>query len=384
MREELELLLNRRWVLKSEDKEAYYRVRDSIGELRRFVSDKLGCQIIDNSLLVKMEKIPAAPESFMGIEEFSSTEEYAFFCILLMFLEDRDAEEQFILSQLTEYLSANMPGQGVDWTIYTTRRHLIRVLRYAVDQGILKVTDGSDDLFMENPDGEVLYENTGVSRYFMRHFSRDITDYRQPSDFEKSEWFEMDEDRGMARRNRVYRRLLFTPGMYRENCPEEDFEYLKYYGRRLTEDLEQNFDCRVHIHKSSAFVLMGEESRMGRGFPGNNAMSDILLLCFSEIQERVRSGVWMASKNEVVRVDQTEFERMLKSLKAEYGAGFPKNYRELPDGEFVQEVMAEMERWTVLSREEDTHQVIIWPAAGKLAGRFPKDYEGAGTERRPE
>ena len=29
---ELETLLNRRWILKSEDRELYYKIRDSIGE----------------------------------------------------------------------------------------------------------------------------------------------------------------------------------------------------------------------------------------------------------------------------------------------------------------------------------------------------------------
>ena len=53
----LEVLLSRRWVLKSEDKELYYRIRDDVGELRKFSNEKLGCQIIDNSMLVKMEKI---------------------------------------------------------------------------------------------------------------------------------------------------------------------------------------------------------------------------------------------------------------------------------------------------------------------------------------
>lgn len=76
---ELEILLDRRWILKSEDKELYYKVRDSIGEIRRFATEKMGCQIIENSLLVKMEKIPAIPQAFMGIEDFTSREEYVFF-----------------------------------------------------------------------------------------------------------------------------------------------------------------------------------------------------------------------------------------------------------------------------------------------------------------
>ena len=135
---ELETLLNRRWILKSEDRELYYKIRDSIGEIRKFATEKMGCQVIENALLVKMEKIPALPETCMGIDAFASREEYAFLCILLMFLEDRDAQEQFILSQLTEYIAANMQGEGVDWTLYTSRRRLVKVLRYAAGQGIIR------------------------------------------------------------------------------------------------------------------------------------------------------------------------------------------------------------------------------------------------------
>ena len=54
---ELEVLLSKRWILKSRDKEMYYKLRDALGELRKFTTEKMGCQIIDNSLLIKMEKI---------------------------------------------------------------------------------------------------------------------------------------------------------------------------------------------------------------------------------------------------------------------------------------------------------------------------------------
>lgn len=92
---ELEVLLNQRWVLKSENKELYYQLRDAIGDIRKYASDKLGCQVTENALMVKMEKIPVIPENFMGILDFSSKEEYAFLCILLMFLEEKDTQEQF-------------------------------------------------------------------------------------------------------------------------------------------------------------------------------------------------------------------------------------------------------------------------------------------------
>lgn len=379
---ELEILLSRRWVLKSEERELYYELRDAMGELRRFVSEKLGCQLIENALLIKMEKIPALPETFMGILEFSSQEEYAFLCVLLMFLEDKDAQESFILSQLTEYISANMPGGAVDWTLYTSRRHLIKVLRYAAAQGILRVTDGTDNAFMDAPDGEVLYENTGASRYFMRNFSKDIAAYTSPDDFCDSDWFAMDEERGIARRHRVYRRLLFAPSMYQRDGAEEDFEYLKYYGRRLSEELERMFDCQVHIHKCSAYLMAGEECRMGAVFPENKMLSDILLLCCAEIRRRIEQNEWILQTDEICVVDAVLFEQMLIEIKQTYGAGFLKNFREMPQGEFVRTVIEELEYWMFIRQDAALHEIQIYPAAGKISGSYPKDFvEGQRDEQ---
>lgn len=372
---EMDALLNNRWILKSEDKELYYKVRDQLGEIRKFASDKLGCHVIENALMVKLEKIPVIPESFMGIQEFTSKEEYAFLCLLLMFLEDKDPQGQFILSQLTEYVSANMPSGSVDWTLYVNRRRMIKVLRYAVDQGMIRITDGTDEGFMDDASGEVLYENTGASRYFMRNFSHDIMDYTKPEDFQESDWFEMDESKGIARRHRVYKRLLFAPGMYQNDGPQEDFEYLKYYGRRMSEDLERTFDCQVHIHKGSAFLLSGENCRMGAVFPGGNAISDVCLLCFGPIQEKIANGEWKMATDETVTIEMAELENLIKKIKHVFGEGFTKELREMPEGEFARTVIDNMELWMFLKKQSDGRRVMLYPAIGKLEGHYPKEYE---------
>ena len=376
----LEILFNRRWVLKSEDKDLYYQIRDAVGEVRKYTTEKLGCQIIDNSMLVKMEKIPVIPETFMGIQSFTSKEEYVYLCILLMFLEDKDAQEQFVLSQLTEYMTAVMPGEITDWTVYTNRRRLIRVLRYVVGQGMVTVTDGTDDLFMDDVSGEVLYENTGASKYFMRNFTKDIMHYTCAADFMESDWYEVDEDRGFARRHRVYKRLLFAPAMYREDGSEEDFEYLKYYRRRLMEDLEQMFDCHIHIHRGSAYFLSGEECRIGAVFPGNNSLADILLLCFGEIRKIIENKEWNLRQDEMCVVDKVNFEALICKVKKQYGSGFSKLYREMPEGEFVRNVIDEMTRFMFVKSEEDTQQVRVCPLAGKLKGGYPEDYLGGDKD----
>ena len=206
----LEILLGRRWILKSRDRELYYRMKDEAPAIKKFLTEKLGYQMIVNPYLIKIEKMPAKPENWMGILEFNDKIEYVFFCMILMFLEEKEAMEQFVLSELTEYIQGQYQEEQIDWTVYQYRRHLIKVLKYCVNSGILDVDDGSEENFAKDGSNEVLYENTGASRYFMRNFTQDIMGYTKPEDFQKEEWIDVDEDRGIVRRQRVYRQLLMT------------------------------------------------------------------------------------------------------------------------------------------------------------------------------
>ena len=114
----LEILLERRWILKSREKELYYQIKDELGTVKKFLMEKLGYQVIVNPYLVKVEKMPATPENWMGIQEFTRKIEYVFFCMILMFLEEKEAEEQFVLSELTEYIQGQYREEQIDWTVY--------------------------------------------------------------------------------------------------------------------------------------------------------------------------------------------------------------------------------------------------------------------------
>ncbi len=47
------MLLENYWIIKDEDKETFYRIRDSISSLRPFISDKLGYQTIITPQIIK-------------------------------------------------------------------------------------------------------------------------------------------------------------------------------------------------------------------------------------------------------------------------------------------------------------------------------------------
>ena len=370
----LEVLLSKRWILKNRDKELYYQLKDEIGKSRDFLTEKLGYQAIVTPNLIKLEKIPAYAQNWMGIQEFSDHLEYIFLCMILMFLEERDSGEQFVLSMLTEYIQGNIKEDQIDWTIYSYRRHLVKVMKYCVKVGILEIDDGSEDNFMKSDEGEVLYQNTGASRYFMKNFSRDISDYQKQEDFLKEEWIGMNEDRGIIRRQRVYRSLLMSPGIYLNDDTEEDFAYVRHYRGMIQEELNRFFDCELQVHKTSAFLVMGEDSNLGKSFPEENTLSDIVLLWCGLFRQKINDGDIEVPIGEDIVISTQQFVAISEECKRRYGNGWIKTYREMTMGEFCNKLKEYMIIMEMIKEIYD--QIMVYPIVGKVEGCYPKDFKG--------
>lgn len=372
----LETLLNQRWIIKSIERDSYYKVKDQLGDFKKFITEKLGYQIIINPNLIKLEKLPGKPETWMGIEAFTNVIEYGLLCMVLMFLEDKEAEEQFVLSQLTEYIQVNYKEEKIDWTLYSYRRHLIKVLKFCVESDILKIDDGSEEGFAGDASEEVLYESTGISRYFMRNFSRDIMNYSSPEDFYASEWIDGNEDRGVIRRQRVYRRILMSMGVYRNDEEDDDFLYIKNYRNVIGGELEEFFDCRLQVHKTSAYLIVGPESTLGKSFPENNTLSDIILLISGLVRENLESGKLVQAADERIHLSVIEFERLTQICRERYSSNFSKTYREKTSMEFgslVKEAMVWME---LIDIDIESQEVVIRPVVGKLIGQYASPENG--------
>ena len=374
----LEVLLSRRWILKSREKELYYQIKDELGSVKKFLTEKLGYQVVVNPYLIKVEKIPAEPENWMGIREFKEVTDYVFFCYVLMFLEDKEAEEQFVLSELTEYVQSQCREVSADWTIYQNRRSLVRVIKYCVQCGILCVDDVNEENFAKDYTTEVLYENTGVSRYFMKNFTRDIMIYHAPEDFEEKEWIDVNEDRGIVRRQRVYRRLLMSMGMYKNDGTEEDFAYVRNYRNMIQGELAELFDCELHLHRTSAFLILGESSRLGRCYPEENTLSDITLLCCSLLLKEIKEGTVTVPADEQICIPKEQLLQIIERCKERYGKGFIKTYREKTTSELSSEILEYMEEMELIKIHRNG--VYISTAIGKIAGEYPADFQLGGND----
>lgn len=376
----MEILLSKRWIVKAREKELYYQIKDQIPQMKRFFNEKLGYQIIVNPYVIKLEKMPASAERWMGIQDFTEKIHYEFLCLVLAFLEDKEIEEQFVLSELTEFIKANDKEEQIDWTLYYYRRHLIKVLKFCIQNHFLITDDGTEDSFKNDYEGEVLYENTGVSRYFMHNFARNIMEFQETGDFEKAEWLDTSEDRGIVRRQRVYRKLLMSPGVYKEDEADEDFVYIKHYRNLIQDDFQKYFDCELQVHKTSAYLIIGENVSIGKEFPSTNTLSDILLLVNHIIMDELEEGNLVVPVNEQMVTSVANLQRMIEECKNRYGNGFIKTYRDMGSSEFCNMVMNQMELLEFIDIKEEYGEVVIRPIVGKLIGVYPKDFKSGGQE----
>lgn len=251
---EIRTLLEKYWICKSSDKETYYKVKRDIPKFQRFVREQLGWKLINNERLLKLEKIPARAESFMGIQEFREIRDYCILCTVLMFLEDKEEQEQFLLSELIDFVGIQLKGMlEVDWTSFSQRKSLVRVLQYMEGLHMLQVYEGSSEAFGQEEGQEVLYENTGYSRYFATSFPFDISTYKSYRDFEQEQIAEIETDRGYLRVNRVYRQLAVCPAYYWGSADDPDSLYLKNQRQWVSRYMEENLGGRLDIHKNAAF-----------------------------------------------------------------------------------------------------------------------------------
>jgi len=377
---EFEALLENFWIIKEQDKDLYQQVKDALPVLKPVIENKLGYRLVVTPYLIKMEKVPGRAEEWMGIPGFDQPLEYALFCLLLIFLEDYGAQEQFILSQVTEFLQSTFPGaEKVDWTLYRHRLSLVKVLNFAVEMGLIKVDYGENNAFASEPETEVLYESTGLSRYFARNFPQNILSCQSWRDLEREEGFDLDPDRGALRRHRVYRRLLLSPALIPEGPDDPDFLYLKNFRAMFERDLQELLGGALQIHKSAALLILDAEKNFKDTLPDQKVISGIAIQVCTELRKLVEASELTPGIDDTVLIARDRLEKVIDTCRELYSAGWSKEFRELRADRLYQELITYMSSFSLLETVNKQENRIL-PPAGKISGAYPEDFGGKKDE----
>ena len=354
----IQTLIDRFWVVKEQDRDLYHRLRIDISAAEHFARDYPGWRLMMNERLLKLEKLPSHAQPWMGIADFTETTDYILFCALLIFLEDLEDQEAFLLSELIDRMEIQLkPVMELDWTRFTLRKSLIRVMQFAQKRYLLVIHEGNIDAVSGDIHQEVLYENTGLSRYFAVSYGTDTSSCRSAADFEKAAFEDADMDRGHFRINRVYRTLLTGPAMYWDSVEDADSLYLKNQRQWVTKYLEENTGGRLDIHRNAAFYLQ-ERDGFGQLFPTDSTLCDIVLLMCSLLRERQEGSM-----------SPDEFAAIAEECAARFAPAWSKEYREMAPAKRVEILMKTMDEWNMIGIRGE--EIVLRPAVFKFSGMYP-------------
>ena len=344
-------------------------------EFQRFVREQLGWKLIYTDNLLKLEKRPAHAEAFMGITEFTEIRDYCILCVVLMYLEDKEEQEQFLLSELITYVETQLKVfMEVDWTSFAQRKSLVRVLQYMEKLQMLRVYEGKSEAFGAEVGQEVLYENTGYSKYFATSFPTDISEYQSWEDFEKADFEEVQEDRGSARINRVYRQLSVCPVMYWEKNDDADALYLKNQRQWISKYLRENLGGNLEIYKNMACLTLENDDCYGTVHPRDAMLPEAVLLVCQKIQDDLAIGKLEKTENERIFMSRKKFADLVHECRDKWLAGWSKEFREMDEKKLLETIVKYMEDWLMIRCENE--QIVIYPVTGRLSGVYPDDFKG--------
>ncbi len=364
-------LLENFWITRDSDKAEYFRIKRLIdSDMKNFISNFTGWKLIVNNKLIKLEKTPAEAKPFMGIQEFESVNDYCLLCALLIYLDDKYDGEQFLLSELIESIEKIIVNiVDMDFTHFTDRKSLVRMLKFAQEMGLLKISEGSLERVESNREKEILYENTGLSAYFSIHHDSDISSFQDYRDFENNEDCYSDKDRGYIRSSRVYKKLLLEPAVYWNSKDDADALYIKNQRNTISARLDSYLEGRLDVHNGSAFYMVNEDEAFGNIHPSDKMISGFAALLCTKIRERL-DGAENSSNN--FYMEKTEFEKFILDCRNDFINGLSKEYREMSDDKLIKNITEYMINWMMIEKYKEGYRIC--DGTFKTCGRYPKDF----------
>lgn len=370
---ELEYLLNNFWITKEENPEKYFKIKNNLDYYKDFIQNKLGSRLIVNSRFIKLEKIPSIPKQYMGIMEFTDKLEYILLFIILLFLEDKTKNEQFILSSLIDFITNKATTLELDntpnWNILHHRKCLVKVINYLKKINIIKVVE-EQNIFTDNKEAEALYETTGISNFLVREFKNNILEYETLNDYLNDEFYEQDDNKGDIRRYKVYRHLIYSLSAFTEDLTEFEIDYLRKFRTSINNEISKYTKSELELTKNMAVLLYEDDTKEKFDFPNTKAITDIVLLINKNITEKVENQELSLDNNEVITISKEELYRIIKETKQEYQEYFSKFYREMTFDNFRDEILRYLKEYDFIREKEESYKV--YPIVSKLTGYIPK------------
>ena len=217
----------------------------------------------------------------------------------------------------------------------------------------------------------MLYENTGLSRYFAVNFGRSIETFSSCRDFEAAACFETDTEQ--SKTQRVYRQLVTAPAFYWISTENKDASYLKAERMRIQRVLGEKLGGSLHLHRNAAFYVY-EEERMGELHPEESMLSEVVLTVCKEIRKEVENRHLERDAGDCVSIFRREFQGLVRRCQEREKAVWNKEFGEMEISKLERGILEYMKSWMLAELQGE--RVIFYPACGKFIGSYLTDFVG--------
>lgn len=340
MMETLKELLNNYIIYKEHDEEKFYRIKDSYFHYKKFIEENLKYRLIQRPDFLKLEKLPGTPHSSMGIQEFTSLQDYVIFLKLLYFLDNREKGNQFLFSDLKN-------SMGINWLEGKNRMSLTRVLKFALEIPIIRQIE----LQEEGEEREALLESLGNSRYLIS--SSYVHGYSEEIDL----------------KTKVYRDLVMNNVSYSDQ--EDVYEYCKIHREEIDRDLNEFLNWNLQIHKNMVLPVIGEVSNIFKSFPGKADEDRICLQFNSLIRQKILEEKFKLALDDTLTLKSYEVDELIEELRDKNQERWTKLSREKKNQNLKKDILEVLEFFSFIKKKEN--EIKIYPLCGKLVGEYGEE-----------
>lgn len=343
-------LFERFWILKETDEKLFFQIKDNEAELKRYFRETFRYRLVSTHELIKLEKIPVTPRTWMGDKVnsgttvFKSSKDYYFFFLILAFLEGKKDDEQISLQNICEYLQFQEEGELTwkDGAGYQNRLSLVRVMKYIVKMNLIKVIDEDLDNFSGNYEHDVLMQRTIYISYFTRVFQQDVTEWQTLDNFLSYLEFENAEPT-IERKHKYYRRLFLEPIIYHSDLSEAENDYVKNYYPTIESHLYRYYEYAYERYQFSSMLVKSERGMGEQLYPADNMVGKVVMLCATYVFEN--RMMYPINEKSEIEITDTEFKQIISEVKEQHRTLWTKAMKQASIEQIKSDVVNEMKKW---------------------------------------
>lgn len=300
-----------------------------------------------------------------------SRRRYVLLCLALAALErsDRQTTLRRLAESLAEMVASDeaLGAAGIDFTLEgrEQRRDLVAVVRWLLDQRVLRKVEGDEDAFVTSAERDALYQ---VERTVLAQL---MSAQRPPSMVASEEyeerlqaiaeeaWFDSDEARRRAHRHALMRRLLDDPVVYFDELTDEQRDYFVRSRVALARRLEALTGLVLELRLEGAALVDPLGDATDLGLPEEGTDGHVALLLAEHLADHARRAPGSP-------VPEAALVRQVAELAAQHRTHWRKDATE-PGAEqaLTERALELLAGLRLVRRTEDG--VIPRPAIGRYA-----------------